>query len=156
VLRALERRWPDAECALVHRNAYELLVATILSAQCTDARVNLVTPEVFRRWPDAHALARATQEEANVVRGVIWGLSDGVVVDTHVARIAARLGWTRETDPGKIEKDLMELHPRERWIRLAHVLIHHGRGLCLARKPRCEACPVNDRCPSSLVLPGRS
>jgi endonuclease III len=203
VLRTLEARWPDAECALQHRNAYELIVATILSAQCTDARVNLVTPAFFERWPTAEALAQASQEDveavvrstgffrnkaknlrgmavrlvaeyggqvpqamedlltlpgvarktANVVRGVIWGLADGVVVDTHVARISARLGWTRETTPEKIERDLMALHPREAWIRLAHVLIHHGRGLCLARKPRCEACPVSGRCPSSLAPP---
>jgi endonuclease-3 len=195
----LAERWPNAECALHHRNPFELLVATILSAQCTDARVNLVTPELFARWPTPFALAKASQAEveavvrstgffrnkaknllgmaqrlveayggevpramddlltlpgvarktANVVRGVSWGLADGVVVDTHVARIAARLGWTRNTAPEKIEKDLMALHPKDAWIGLSHVLIHHGRGICQARKPRCAECPVRARCPAA-------
>ena len=200
----LSRRWPKAECALHHRNPFELLVATILSAQCTDVRVNLVTPEVFARWPMPFALAKASQAEveavirstgffrnkaksligmaerlvtvyggevpramedlltlpgvarktANVVRGVSWGLADGVVVDTHVARIAERLGWTRNAEPEKIERDLMALHPKDEWIRLSHVLIHHGRGLCQARKPRCAECPVRVRCPSAHFTDG--
>jgi endonuclease III len=200
-LDLLVERYPRAECALAHRDAYELLVATILSAQCTDARVNLVTPRFFERWPTAQALSRASQTEveevvrstgffrnkaksllgaarrlveayggevprsmddlltlpgvarktANVVRGVSWGLADGVVVDTHVSRIARRLGWTRREEPEKIERDLMALFPREAWIRLSHVLIHHGRDLCPARKPRCAACPVRERCPSAEV-----
>ena len=107
-----------------------------------DGRVPRTIPELLR-------LPGVARKTANVVRGVIWGLADGVVVDTHVGRIAARLGWTRHEAPEKIEKDLMELHPRDKWIGLAHVLIHHGRGLCLARKPRCADCPVRDRCPSS-------
>ena len=180
VLGVLARTYPDAHCALHHRNAYELLVATILSAQCTDERVNMVTPELFLRWPTPAALARADRREledvihstgffrnkakslqemaervtevyggeipqsmddlltlggvarktANVVRGVIWGLADGVVVDTHVKRIAGRLGWTKATSPEHVEQDLMSLHPTEAWIDLSHILIHHGRGLC--------------------------
>jgi endonuclease-3 len=182
----------------VSRNAFELLVATILSAQCTDQRVNLVTPALFARWPDARALAGAEASEleavirptgffraktknllgmarrlveaydgevpqamadlltlpgvarktANVVRGVSWGLADGVVVDTHVGRLARRLGWTRHDDPQKVERDLMALFPRESWIGLSHVLIHHGRDLCPARRPRCDACPANAVCPT--------
>jgi endonuclease-3 len=201
VVAGLREAYPRPECALSHRDAYELLVATILSAQCTDARVNLVTPEFFHRWPTPAALARATSAEveeaihstgffrnkaksllgtanrlveayggevprsiedlltlpgvarktANVVRGVMWGLADGVVVDTHVARIARRLGWTRTDVPERIEKDLMALHPRESWIDLGHLLIHHGRALCIARKPRCAECPVRTLCPSSTA-----
>lgn len=199
VLAALEARYPDAECALHHRNAFELLAATILSAQCTDARVNQVTPALFERWPTPHALARAARDEleavvrptgfyrnkarnlqgmaqrlveayggevpqamddlltlpgvarktANVVRGVVWGLAEGVVVDTHVGRLARRLGWTRQADPVKVERDLMALFPAAAWIGLSHVLIHHGRDLCAARRPRCEACPVRAQCPSA-------
>jgi endonuclease-3 len=199
-LATLTALHPDARCALEHRNAFELLVATILSAQCTDVRVNLVTPELFLRWPTPHALARASQADleavirstgffrnkaknllgmarrlveayegqvpramedlltlpgvarktANVVRGVSWGLADGVVVDTHVARLAGRLAWSRQKTPEKIERDLMALFPREAWIRLSHVLIHHGRGLCQARKPRCAACPVRAGCPAAV------
>jgi len=200
VWAALSAHYPKADCALHHRNPFELLVATILSAQCTDARVNLVTPELFARWPTAFALAKAGPAElegvirstgffrnktksllgmsrrlteayggevprgmddlltlpgvarktANVVRGVSWGLADGVVVDTHVARLAQRLGWTGESTPEKIERDLMALLPREDWVRLSHVLIHHGRALCQARTPRCAACPVREACPSAL------
>ena len=199
VLGILRTTYPDAHCALHHRDAYELLVATILSAQCTDERVNQVTPELFLRWPTPAALARADRAEvedvihstgffrnkaknlqemaqrvtdvyggevpramadlltlggvarktANVVRGVIWGLADGVVVDTHVKRIAARLGWTRATAPEHVEQDLMALHPPDVWIDLSHLLIAHGRGLCPARKPRCEACPVRGLCPTA-------
>jgi endonuclease III len=199
-LDALVARYPRADCALVHKNAFELLVATILSAQCTDARVNQVTPHLFARWPTAAALAEAEPAEleavvrptgffrskakslkamaqrlvqefggevprsmdelltlrgvarktANVVRGVVWGLADGVVVDTHVGRIARRLGWTRHEDPVKVERDLMALFPRESWIALSHVLIHHGRDLCAALRPRCAACPVAAACPAAL------
>ncbi len=195
----LSARYPDAGCALEHRNAFELLVATILSAQCTDARVNMVTPALFYRWPTPAALARAERGEveeavhstgffrnkakslqemaarvteryggevpsamddlltlsgvarktANVVRGVIWNLADGVVVDTHVKRIARRLGWTKATDPVHVERDLMALHPASAWVDLAHVLIHHGRTLCTARAPRCADCPVAALCPSA-------
>jgi endonuclease-3 len=199
VLARLKKRYPDARCALHHKDAFQLLVATILSAQCTDARVNMVTPELFARWPTPAALEHADRREiedvvrstgffrnkaknvqemarllverfggrvpramdeltslpgvarktANVVRGVVWGLADGVVVDTHVRRIARRLGWTRQEDPVRIEKDLAALHPKDAWIDVGHVLIHHGRGLCPARKPRCPECPVRDLCPSS-------
>jgi endonuclease-3 len=201
VLQQLRAQNPDAHCALMHRSPYELLVATILSAQCTDERVNQVTPTVFERWPTPAALARAeprdveavirstgffrnktksllgaaqrleaayggkvprdleelltlpgvARKTANVVRGVSWGLADGVVVDTHVKRLAARLRWTKRTAPEHIERDLMALHPREVWVDLAHVLIFHGRRVCVARRPRCAECAVNRACPSSLV-----
>ncbi len=201
VVVTLEETYPNAECALNHRNAFELTAATILSAQCTDERVNMTTPELFHRWPTPAALARAPQEEvedvvrstgffrnkaknligmaervsevyggeipqdmddllslpgvarktANVVRGVIWGLADGVVVDTHVKRISGLLGWTKKNDPVHIEKDLMALHPQEVWVNLSHMLIHHGRRICIARRPQCGECPLNRLCPSSAV-----
>ena len=193
--------YPDAHCELDHRNAFELLAATILSAQCTDKRVNMVTPALFRAYPDARALAAARQEDveaivqstgffrskaknliamagalvdhhggevpaamdaltplagvgrktANVVLGNAFGINVGVVVDTHVARIARRLGLTRHDDPLKIERDLMALFPRDDWTLLSHRLIWHGRRLCDARKPRCGACPLVARCPSAEV-----
>ena len=199
VVRRLEARYPAAECALNHRNAFELTAATILSAQCTDARVNQVTPDLFARWPTPAALARAPQAEveavvhstgffrnkaknliamakrveeafggevpramedlltlagvarktANVVRGVIWGDASGVVVDTHVKRIAGLLRWTRRTDPVQVERDLMALHPQSAWISLSHRLIHHGRDTCIARRPQCGACELRDLCPSA-------
>jgi len=198
IVDGLRRLYPDATCELHHKNAYQLLVATILSAQCTDARVNLVTPEVFRRWPTPKALAAADQEEveevirstgffrnkakslrgmaralvedhggrvprsmdemlelpgvarktANVVLGTAFGLPTGVVVDTHVARLSQRLGLSRQTDPKKIEQDLMAQIPESEWIDFSHRLIWHGRRVCSARKPRCEACPLP--CPSRL------
>ena len=197
----LEAEYPDAHCALDHTNAFELAVATILSAQCTDARVNMVTPELFRRYPDAQALAAAEQEEleevvrstgffrnkarnligmatalleeyggelprtirelaglpgigrktANVILGNAFGIDEGVVVDTHVKRLSGRMRLTRETDPVKVEKDLMELFPQDTWTLLAHLLIYHGRQVCDARKPRCNQCVVSHLCPSSLV-----
>jgi endonuclease-3 len=203
VVALLREAIPDAHCALHHRNAYELVVATILSAQCTDERVNLVTPELFHRWPTPHALAAARRAEvedvvrttgffrnkaknvqgmakrlveahggevpsdmesllllpgvarktANVVRGVIWGLADGVVVDTHVLRIAKLLGWTKRTSPEHVERDLMALLPRDDWIDVAHLLIHHGRRTCKARRPACPVCAVRDLCPSARTEP---
>ncbi len=197
----LEEEYPDAHCALDHRNAYELTVATILSAQCTDERVNMVTPELFRRWPEPADLAEARQEEleevvhstgfyrnkaknligmaeavmerhggeiprtmeelhalpgvgrktANVILGNAFGIDEGVVVDTHVKRLAGRMKLTRETDPVKVERDLMKVFARERWTMLSHLLIFHGRQVCAARKPRCEACVVSHLCPSSRV-----
>ena len=194
----LGETYPNVECALAHRSAFELIAATILSAQCTDERVNMVTPELFHRWPTPAALARAPQEDveavvhstgffrnkaknligmakrlethydgkvpesmadlltlpgvarktANVVRGVIWRLADGVVVDTHVKRISTLLGWTKRPDPVHIERDLMALHPKDTWIALSHQLIHHGRRVCIARRPRCGECPVAQYCPS--------
>jgi endonuclease-3 len=198
--RRLTALYPDAHCELDYRNAYELAVATILSAQCTDKRVNLVTPELFRRWADARALSRAPREEieqviqstgffrnkakslsgfanrvvdehggevpaameplvalpgigrktANVVLGNAFGINEGVVVDTHVQRLAGRLGLTRERDPVKVERALMPLFPREGWTLLSHLLIQHGRRVCDARKPRCGACTLADICPSAI------
>ena len=195
----LKAAYPDAKCALHHRDAYELLVATILSAQCTDVRVNLTTPALFQRYPDAPALAGAdrgaletmikstgffrnkakslagmatavvkdhgglvphTMEEltalpgvgrktANVVLGNVFGINEGVVVDTHVARLAKLMGLTKETDPVKIERDLMALFPRDDWTLLSHLLIEHGRKICIANRPKCGECVVADRCPSA-------
>jgi endonuclease-3 len=200
MLRELMEAYPDADCALAHRNAWELLVATILSAQCTDKRVNMVTRELFARYPTAEAMAQAdpshveeivrstgffrektksliamsddivgrfggevprtmaelltlrgvARKTANVVLGTALGLSEGVVVDTHVGRLARRLGWTDQTDPVKVERDLMALFPRKHWTALSHTLIHHGRVICDARKPRCAACPVARLCPSAM------
>jgi len=197
VVRQLKADYPDAKCALHHKNPFELLVATILSAQCTDERVNLVTPEVFRRWPTAAAMSRAPLKElekviqstgffrnkaksiqaaseaimerhegqvprdieamvalpgvgrktANVVLGTGYGLATGVVVDTHVARLSRRLGLTEHTDPTKIEQDLMELVPKREWVDFAHRMIHHGRQICAARKPKCAQCSMNEFCP---------
>lgn len=201
VVRRLRREYPDAECALVHENPYELVVATVLSAQCTDDMVNRVTPKLFERYPTPGKLGRAKQESveklihstgfyrnkakslrglgkkldedfggevpkdmdellslpgvarktANVVLGVAYGIADGVVVDTHVKRISKLLGLTRHTDPKKIEKALMRLLPKDDWIDLSHLLIWHGRKVCVARRPRCDACVLNDRCPSSTA-----
>ena len=203
VLERLRREYPDARCALDHRNAFELLCATILSAQCTDARVNLVTPALFRKYPDAFALARArtpvleeiirstgffrnktrsligmaqalvaehagevprTMEElyvlpgvgrktANVILGNAYGINEGVTVDTHVGRLSRRLDFTREDDPVKVERDLMALIPREDWALISHLLIFHGRQVCVARRPRCEACVLSDICPSAFKVP---
>jgi endonuclease-3 len=204
ILRRLKRAWPDAHCALEHRDAYQLLVATILSAQCTDARVNLVTPGFFQRWPDAAALAAARQADveevvrstgffrnkarnlvamaqalvadhggevprsmdalrvlpgvgrktANVVLGNAFGLNEGITVDTHVTRLAGLLGLTRETDPVKIEQDLMRLVPRADWTLVSHLLIQHGRAVCIARRPRCGECVLADLCPSAVLANG--
>jgi endonuclease-3 len=200
----LERRlriaYPDAHCELDYGDALQLAVATILSAQCTDKRVNMVTPALFRRYPDARALAAANQDTveeiirstgfyrnkaqsiigmaravvthhggripqsieelvalpgvgrktANVILGNAFGLNEGVVVDTHVARLSTRLGLTRETDPVKIEQALIPLFPRESWTMLSHLLIWHGRRVCDAKKPRCAECVLCDICPSAL------
>ncbi|MGZ8458065.1 MAG: endonuclease III [Gemmatirosa sp.] len=197
----LQALHPDAHCELVHRDAFELLCATILSAQCTDKRVNMVTPALFARYPDARALADARQEDveelvrstgffrnkaknliamaralvadhdgrvpasmdalrvlpgvgrktANVILGNVFGINEGVTVDTHVARLSARLGLTRETDPVKIEQALMPLFPRASWAMLSHLLIFHGRRVCEARRPRCGACALAERCPSAGI-----
>jgi endonuclease-3 len=202
-IRRLEQTYPDAKCSLDYRNPYELLVATILSAQCTDVRVNMVTPDLFARFPDAAALADAETEDlenrikstgffrnktksllgmaravldkhrgeiprtmdelthlpgvgrktANVILGNAFGLNEGVVVDTHVTRVSFRLGLTRETDAVKIEQDLVKVVPREKWTVFSHLLIFHGRSICVARRPLCESCPLWDLCPSSLVIP---
>ncbi len=199
VLKRLKRAYPDARCALQHDNPYQLLVATILSAQCTDVRVNLVTPAVFARYPDPLRLSGARQEDlerliqstgffrnkaknliamaqavvadhggeiprtmaalhalpgvgrktANVVLGNAFGINEGVTVDTHVIRLSGLLRLTRQTDPVKIEQDLMVLVPRRDWILVSHLLILHGRQVCIARRPRCETCVLADLCPGA-------
>jgi endonuclease-3 len=198
IIRGLYARYPDATCALDHENPLQLLVATILSAQCTDARVNIVTRNLFAKYRTAQdyadadpavfeqeirstgffrnktrsilGMARAlmerhggrvpdTMEElvplpgvgrktANVILGTAFGKNEGVVVDTHVTRISRRLGLTKQGDAVKIELDLMRIVPREEWSRFSHTLIHHGRQICDARKPLCEACPVAELCPA--------
>jgi endonuclease-3 len=192
----LEERYGNAECALIHSSPFQLLVATILSAQCTDERVNSVTPKLFRQFPSAEALAAATQSEieaiiqslgffrakatnirgmarmlverhggeiprtldelvelpgvgrktANVVLGTAFGIASGVVVDTHVKRITGLLGLTKQTDPVKIEQDLQKLLPPSEWIQFSHRLIHHGRQICIARRPKCSECPLLAEC----------
>ena len=198
VLRILDAAYPNVECALHHANAWELLVATILSAQCTDKRVNEVSPGLFAKYPTIHDFAAARQEvlaadirstgffnnkaksvigaakkilnefggevpktleelitvpgaarkTANVVLGTAFGITSGIVVDTHVQRISNRLGLTKNSDPVKIEQDLMKIVPRDHWILFAHQLIHFGRGICVARKPKCAECPLLSLCNS--------
>ncbi len=196
ILQHLDEMFPNVTCALQHRDAWQLLVATILSAQCTDERVNKVTPVLFAKYPSIQDFAAVSQEElaadirstgffnnkaksirgaaqriiadhggklpqtmeellqvpgvarktANVVLGTAFGIPSGVVVDTHVARIANRLDLTKHTDPVKIERDLVKVIPKERWILFSHQMIHHGRGLCRARKPMCTECPMDPLC----------
>ena len=196
ILGILDDLYPNVTCALNHSNAWELLVATILSAQCTDERVNKVTPGLFAKYPTIHDFAAvrpevlavdihstgffnnkaksvvgaaqkilrdfggeiprdieqlltvpgAARKTANVVLGSGFGIASGVVVDTHVGRIAARLDLTREESPVKVERDLIAILPQERWILFSHQLIHFGRGICVARKPRCGECPMADLC----------
>jgi endonuclease III len=202
ILAALKAAYPGAKCSLDYHNPLQLLVATILSAQCTDVRVNKVTPALFVKYPTAadyaaaapgelerdiqstgfyrnkakslramaaalverhHGMVPRTMEEltalagvgrktANVVLGNAFDLNEGVVVDTHVARLSGRLGLTKHKDPVKIERDLMELVPRKDWTLWSHLLIHHGRAICTARKPACNVCPVNKLCPSAETL----
>jgi endonuclease-3 len=201
LLSALRRAYPRPRCALTHANPFELLVATILSAQCTDERVNRVTPGLFRKWGTAAALAVARRLElereiqstgffrnksknllgaarvlvdrfggevprtmdellelpgvarktANVVLGTAFGIPAGIVVDTHVSRLAGRLGLSREEDPVKIERDLMQVVPQRDWIWFAHALIWHGRRICKARAPDCGHCPLATHCPSAAI-----
>jgi endonuclease III len=201
ILALLKARYPDARCALNYTNAFELLCATILSAQCTDVRVNMVTPTLFARYPTAFDLARAdpkdveeiikstgffrnktksligmaqalvadfggevprTMEQlrklpgvgrktANVLLSNAYELNEGVTVDTHVGRLSGLLGLSREEDPIRIEQDLMKLFPRDDWGLLSHLLIFHGRQVCIARRPRCGECVLARVCPSSLV-----
>jgi endonuclease III len=196
ILRGLDEMYPRASCALHHRNPWELLVATILSAQCTDKRVNEVTPGLFAKYPTpadfaatrpevlandirstgffnnkAKSLVGAgkrvvsefggqvpkTMEEmltipgaarktANVVLGTAYGIASGVVVDTHVLRIARRLDLTKNTDPAKVEQDLVKILPKEKWILFSHQIILHGRAICVARKPKCGECKLNPLC----------
>jgi endonuclease-3 len=198
LLRELPRIYPDAHCELDFKNPLELLVATILSAQCTDVRVNMVTKVLFKRCKSAADYAEISQEEleeivrstgfyrnkakslrgmgaallehhdgkvpstmeelssipgagrktANVVLGNAFGINEGVVVDTHVGRLSLRLGLTTNSDPVKVEQDLMKLCPREQWTLLSHWLIWHGRRRCKARNPDCEACELRSLCPS--------
>ena len=197
VYRGLLKLYPDAHTALQHKSPFELLIATILSAQCTDVRVNMVTPALFKKYPDSGAMAKAkiadlenmvkstgfyrnkakslkgaslaiadehsgqvpdTMDElltlpgvarktANVVLGNAFGKNVGVVVDTHVGRLSQRLGFTKHKDPKKIELDLMPLFLRKNWAMLSHVLIFHGRQVCSARKPKCDACTLRKDCP---------
>ncbi len=197
VCAALKRAYPEAACALLHHDPYQLLVATILSAQCTDARVNMVTPELFRRFPDSASLAHAEQGElealirstgffraksrnllamarrvvqdhggniprdldaltalpgvgrktANVVLGTAFGIASGIVVDTHVKRLSRRLGVSTRNSAEQIEQELIQLVPRAQWVDLSHRLIHHGRRVCVARRPRCEVCTLALICP---------
>ena len=201
VFSRLRRAHPDAHCELDFKTPLQLVVATILSAQCTDKRVNMVTPLLFRMFPTAASLADAPPDKveeiikstgffrnktksliglgkalverhggevpdsmdalvklpgvgrktANVVLGNAFSKNDGIVVDTHVARVSHRLGLTREKDPVKIEQDLMPLFPSDDWALLSHLLIFHGRRVCEARRPKCEICVLNDICPSSTV-----
>jgi endonuclease-3 len=196
LLPLLEKAYPDALCALKHQSPFQLLVATILSAQCTDERVNMVTPELFRRYPGPRELAAAPltdlediirstgffhakasnligmakalverhrgeiprdlealvqlpgvgRKTANVVLGTAFDIASGVVVDTHVKRIVHLLGLTKAVDPGKIEQDLMQLLPRKEWVNFSHRLIHHGRRICIARRPKCPECPLLPAC----------
>lgn len=201
IYELLLAEYPDATCALRHASPFELAVATVLSAQCTDVRVNMVTPELFRRYPDPEVLATARpadleevirstgffrnktrnligmadalveehggelprsikelaalpgigRKTANVILGNAFGIDEGVVVDTHVKRLSGRMGFTRQTTPEKIEKDLMALFPQRVWTMLAHLLIHHGRQVCVARRPRCNQCAISHLCPASAV-----
>ncbi len=199
ILDALRKAYPDAVCALDHRNAWELTVATILSAQSTDAGVNLATPELFRLYPTPQTLAVANpaaieelvhrtgfyraktksimgaakvvnehfngeipqtmnemlelpgvaRKTANVVLGSWYGIPSGVVVDTHVLRLSRRLELTKNDEPVKVELDLQKVIPQDRWIDFSHELIHHGRRVCVARKPRCEQCALETECNSN-------
>lgn len=196
ILAKLDEAYPNANCELHHANAFQLLMATILSAQCTDVRVNQVTETLFRKYPDAKAFAYATPREleqeirptgffrnktksvmgaskgilenfdgevprtmeeiltlpgvarktANVVLGTAYGIASGIVVDTHVQRIAHRLDLTRNEDPKKIEQDLMQVIPKDKWILFSHQIIWHGRRICQARKPKCMDCNLESLC----------
>jgi endonuclease-3 len=201
IVKRLSKAYPDAHVALNFTNPLECLVATILSAQCTDERVNMVTKELFKKYrsakdylkvPDSElaadikstgffnqktksirgactrieevyggkvpdtmedliTLPGVARKTANIVLGNSYGVVEGMAVDTHVRRLAERLGFSAEKDPDKIEQDLLRAIPRKRWFDFTYALIDHGRSICAARKPRCEDCPVSDLCPSSLV-----
>jgi endonuclease-3 len=198
ILKGLDEAYPEVKCALNHHSPWELLVATILSAQCTDVRVNMVTPELFHRFPTPAAMAQASLPElealirttgffhnkaksiqgaarkmveefggqvpqtlaelttipgaarktANVVLGVCFGKAEGVVVDTHVFRITRRLGLAKGDTPQKVEQELMRVLPQDRWIAFSHQIIHHGRQVCDARKPKCDRCNLEQLCHS--------
>jgi endonuclease-3 len=196
ILAKLDEAYPAANCELKHENAFQLLISTILSAQCTDVRVNQVTQTLYTKYPNAEAFAHAnpseleqeirptgffrnktksimgaskgilenfggqvprTMEEiltlpgvarktANVVLGTAFGITSGIVVDTHVLRLSSRLDLTRNEDPKKVEQDLMQVIPREKWIQFSHQLIWHGRRVCAARKPKCAECNMEKLC----------
>jgi endonuclease-3 len=202
IIRLLEKEWPDAKIALHYSNPLELLVATILSAQCTDKRVNIVTKSLFKKYTKAEDYANVRLEElegdikptgfyrnkaknikaackilvekfnsevprkmedivslpgvarktANIVLGDAYGVIEGIAVDTHVRRLAKRLGLTENNDPNKIEKDLMTIVPRDKWLRITDLLIFHGRYICIARKPKCGKCVLNKICPSAFTF----
>lgn len=197
IIARLKRAYPDAHCALIHASAFELLIATILSAQCTDARVNIVTADLFRKYRGPADYQKVTQRElekdihstgffrnkakniqaackriidefggevpqtmdelltlggvarktANVVLGNAFGIAAGVVVDTHVSRISQLLGLTKNKTPEKIERDLQQLVPKKDWVIFPHLMIHHGRAVCIARRPKCGECALNNICP---------
>lgn len=201
IIRKLTKQYPQATCSLTHRDPLQLLVSTILSAQCTDERVNIVTEALFREYSTAEDYANANPEvleeqirstgfyrnktksivgmaqelvathngkvpdnmdalvqlpgvgrkTANVVLGNAFGIDEGIVVDTHVKRISNRLGLTKQSNPDKIEQDLIALVPKPEWTLWPHLLIHHGRAICQARTPKCEICTLNDLCPSSSI-----
>lgn len=201
ILRLLKKSYPDAKCSLNYTNPFELLIATILSAQCTDERVNKVTDTLFKKYetpsdylgvPEEQmqdeirttgffrnktksirgaskklvedfkgevpktmdellSLPGVARKTANVVLGNAFGIADGIVVDTHVRRVAQRLGLTKNSDPEKIEQDLVKLVPKKDWIKFSHMLIYHGRYVCKAIRPECENCILNHLCPSSTV-----
>jgi endonuclease-3 len=202
ILRRLEQAYPGADCALHWRSPFQLLVATILSAQTSDEQVNKITPGLFRRYPNPAALAAASQAEveaairsiglfrnksknlrlmsaqlceefggevpqtmeqltslagvarktANVLLGTAFGIPSGIVVDTHVHRLAIRMGLCKRTEryPEKVEKELMPLFPQNRWVFVGHALILHGRQVCTARAPQCDTCPLSDICPQRI------
>jgi len=201
IVDLLKRHYGDAECSLDFTTVHQLMVATILSAQCTDERVNMVTPSLFKKYQSVTAFANADPDElardifqtgfhnskakslknsaqaliekyggqipktldelvklpgvgrktASVILGAGFGLAEGIVVDTHVGRISRLLGFTKETDPKKVEQDLMKIISKEDWIKYSHMLIYHGRAICKARKPECESCFLTELCPSSRV-----
>ena len=152
ILDALRKAYPDAVCALDHRNAWELTVATILSAQSTDAGVNLATPELFRQFPTPAALAAANPQavEELIHRTGFYRAKTTSIMGAAkvVLRLSRRLELTRHEDPVKVELDLQKVIPQDRWIDFSHELIHHGRRVCVARKPRCEACALETVCNS--------
>ncbi|MBK7935163.1 MAG: endonuclease III [Pyrinomonadaceae bacterium] len=201
IIRRLKKAYPNAHCALNHSSPFELLIATILSAQCTDVRVNIVTADLFRKYrgpadflkvsqheleKDIHStgffrnkakniqaacqriieeyggevpkdmdslltLGGVARKTANVVLGNAFGIASGVVVDTHVGRLSRRLGLTENENAEKVERDLAQLIPKKHWVMFPHWMIHHGRQICDARKPKCEECVLKDICPSMAV-----
>jgi endonuclease-3 len=204
IIKRLKKAYPDAHCALNHTTPFELLIATILSAQCTDERVNIVTADLFRKYRGPEDFVKASQQElerdihstgffrnkarniraasqrlievyggeiprtmdeiltlggvarktGNVVLGNAFGITSGVVVDTHVSRLSQRLGLTEEKTPEKIERDLQESVPKKDWVMFSHWLIFHGRQICNARKPKCTECVLADQCPSYPIFTG--